>query len=1529
MNQRLTIGLVLLMAAPVAAEDWPTYRHDRLRTAVSGENLALPLEQIWSFRARQSRLAPRPDAPPQQADAPYCSEYTLPISAAGDALFFSSSADGRVVCLDAASGKMRWQFSAKAGCNRVPMFWDGKIYAGSDDGHAYCLDARTGKVVWQYQAAPAERWFLSYEQMISVWPVRTDLVVEDGIVYFAVGVFPHEGTFVCALDARTGKLLWRNGTQCEEGASNSLAPGGHIFLTQKQILIPKDFRGFSAFAYGAPLPFERGDGRYVGAFGSGGDPEQQGGLGQAFMPLLGAQKDGVRHVGTSAWKIEGEQKQRQELWKQDTPGRWTDIDSGLGVRVKRSPIFRYDPDLCSVICAGDVVFHTAFDTDPAKGVGSAVYARDPKDGKLLWSAEVPERANQVIAANGRLFLATRSGTIYCFAPRGAAKHGAIDEPVADAPFGKIDEEAGKTAETILKQTGVKDGYALVLDCTSGRLAYELAQRTQLYMCAVFRRAEDAAKARAEYGRANVHLTRIVTWSQAPDAKLPYPSFFADLVVSEAAAGGGPLPADLAEMERLQKPIRGVAFLGGAQSEDALKRWVEKTRQNDWRLLASGGHWAKRVRPRLPQGGAWTHMYGDPGNTACSHDAVLKPPLGVAWYGPPTVSHGSSQTALIVEGLLVVPEPNVLHVCDQYTGRELYTVTKPGIGAHRGTLAASRDSIFARLGDKIARIDLLTGKDLRVYEQSFGWFAVSDDGRKLFGAHKGLFAVDVDTGKLLWTWEGRADRPPIGALAMNDGKIYGLGAAADKDARQEAVAEMRAWLKTQPADLRDEYERQIEKRDVRSLVGVDAGTGEVLFQHGADITNCGGGNLRPIASGGRRGYVPALGLELYAHQGVILIGTAGGADKGWGTWYGGGYQARALTAHDGKTGKLLWNRFANYRTRPVIVGDTVHAEPWAFDLKTGAKKTRTHPVTGEQADWAWCRYDKQCGIFAASTHFLFGRSKGIGYHDLLTDQGLFTFWHSRSNCWVDTVSGGGMMIKPPQAIGCICPWSLPFTVALTQVPTQPAVPQVFAAPGPKLPVKHLHVAFGASGDRRDGAGNLWLATSRPVDHPLLLGSNVTLALYPGGDEVRRSGVFTPVENTDVPFVFASAVRGLKRCIVSVTTPSDGAGAYRVRLGFSALPGDKPGQRVFDVRLNGATVLKKFDVLAETQMPDRALWKEFTVKLDGDLVLDLASQADSPSAEEMPLICGLQIVRQEMTTLGLDVPQDIWLNRSAPKKTVPVALANLRSEEFRGRIVLEAPRGFELAVEDDKPLNLPPNTRATVAVRVAAQEGAAAGKHRAVLKLVADDGKTVLEHAFPVDWIGALERRVLRGQTACLAAEPLDRFWSKQIRPGRAAERLAVSQGARQANDGFSAASYVWFNVPDDIRDKVRHAHLRLHAAPVFHQFQTVAAPGFPEGALGRPASWGELKRVQGPPWPDFNKIKFPDLPTTLPQASRLEPSAYHPTLVEAVVPGSFDDLVKTQQVWLALEPASLNGAAYWSQHAQGQKVPVLVVDYEPK
>ncbi len=51
-----------------------------------------------------------------------------------------------------------------------------------------------GDLKWKFQGAPRDRLLLGNERLISTWPARGGPVVEDGVVYFAAGVWPLMGT---------------------------------------------------------------------------------------------------------------------------------------------------------------------------------------------------------------------------------------------------------------------------------------------------------------------------------------------------------------------------------------------------------------------------------------------------------------------------------------------------------------------------------------------------------------------------------------------------------------------------------------------------------------------------------------------------------------------------------------------------------------------------------------------------------------------------------------------------------------------------------------------------------------------------------------------------------------------------------------------------------------------------------------------------------------------------------------------------------------------------------------------------------------------------------------------------------------------------------------------------------------------------------------------------------------------------------------------------------------------------------------
>jgi outer membrane protein assembly factor BamB len=181
----------------VTAEDWPTYRANAERTGATPVPLARPNAPAGTPPARSWRYVPER----RHVPAP-------PTSAGG--LVFAAAWDGKVRALEAASGQVRWIHATAGPIKASPTIWEGRAYVGSGDGHVYALEAATGRLLWRFRAAPVERHIMVYGSLSSTWPVNTGVLVADGVAYFAAGIIDYDGTYVYALDARTGEIKWQN-----------------------------------------------------------------------------------------------------------------------------------------------------------------------------------------------------------------------------------------------------------------------------------------------------------------------------------------------------------------------------------------------------------------------------------------------------------------------------------------------------------------------------------------------------------------------------------------------------------------------------------------------------------------------------------------------------------------------------------------------------------------------------------------------------------------------------------------------------------------------------------------------------------------------------------------------------------------------------------------------------------------------------------------------------------------------------------------------------------------------------------------------------------------------------------------------------------------------------------------------------------------------------------------------------------------------------------------------------------------------
>ncbi|MEW6307073.1 MAG: PQQ-binding-like beta-propeller repeat protein [Verrucomicrobiota bacterium] len=218
-----------LKPMPVSEQDWPTYRGNNQRSGSTAVRVG-PAAQQWQYR-------------PERANVP------TEATAAGGLIFFGGE-DGKVRAVEAGKGELRWTFATAGIVKYPPTIHDGRAYFGSGDGHVYCLEAATGRLLWRFRAAPVERHMMVYGAVSSTWPVNTGVLAHDGAVYFAAGIVDHDGTYVYALDAKTGEIRWQNNSsghlnrEQRKGVSaqgNLTVRGDTLLLAGGNVISPASF----------------------------------------------------------------------------------------------------------------------------------------------------------------------------------------------------------------------------------------------------------------------------------------------------------------------------------------------------------------------------------------------------------------------------------------------------------------------------------------------------------------------------------------------------------------------------------------------------------------------------------------------------------------------------------------------------------------------------------------------------------------------------------------------------------------------------------------------------------------------------------------------------------------------------------------------------------------------------------------------------------------------------------------------------------------------------------------------------------------------------------------------------------------------------------------------------------------------------------------------------------------------------------------------------------------------------------------
>ncbi|MCP5539972.1 MAG: PQQ-binding-like beta-propeller repeat protein [Akkermansiaceae bacterium] len=995
----------LALALRGMADDWPAYRADAARSGFTAEPIPNQLTLRWVFRS------PHPPRPAWPTSERIDFDLVFQPIVVGDLVIFGSSADDRVRAIDAVTGALRWDFHTGAPVRFAPFAWEDRVFVAGDDGWLYALALADGSPLWKFRGGPDKTMVLGNERLVSKWPARGGPVVVDGVVYFAAGIWPSDGVYLHALNAKTGEPVWSNGetgrifmAQPHGGAEaeSGVAAQGYLAATETRLLVPT--------GRAVPAVFDRADGslsyyrlqenQHRGGtrtlvadrfFANGGclfdldsgEMASQIGLGPGV-----AVKDGMvlaegKSLKASVWRDAGVIDRKGQPQKVR--------------RLEETRLAPLDGEILDFIVAGG---------DAICGLDGRVSAIDYTAQRTVWwSREVEGRALGLAAGNGRLVVSTDRGLVYCFDGE-APKPRAVDETREPKAAEDPAPEIARAADEILRKSGIRAGYCVDLGAGTGDLALALAKKSDLRIYAVENDPALVAVARRRLAAAGLYGDR-VTVHLADPAKTGYPRDFANLVVSSrsvAGTSGGPSEDLRREMRRLQRPFGGTVCTGPA------------------------GGLETDVRGDLEGAGSWTHQNSNAANTLCSDDTVIRGPLSMFWFRDVDFEipnrHGQGPAPLVHRGHLVVGGVDGIACLDAFNGRTLWIHQidgnladfdgihhDVGVGEAGSNFCLGDDAVYLRAGDRCLRIGLDSGEVLAEFRtpaaaagdpnRNWGFLAYHDGlvfGSVLNDAHRvsprykltglrtestALFALDAGTGELKWRFDAKHSIRN-NAIAVSGDRVYLIDRPlVEADHVAVPTRNGRHGEKLAP-----------EKIPPGGLVALDRRTGAEIWRNEDNIFGT------QLAVSETHGTL-LMNYEAVRHNFFALPSETGGR----------------LAGFDIETGKRRWDRPATYQTRPLINDYTIYAQGGAWNL-----------ITGEPVPFEFER-SYGCGQIASSRNLMLFRSATLGYRDLTREAGTENFGGIRPSCWINAIPANGLVLVPDGSSKCHCSYQMKAWFAL--------------------------------------------------------------------------------------------------------------------------------------------------------------------------------------------------------------------------------------------------------------------------------------------------------------------------------------------------------------------------------------------------------------------------------------------------------------------------------------------------------------------
>ncbi|MDG1895402.1 MAG: PQQ-binding-like beta-propeller repeat protein [Fuerstiella sp.] len=1035
--------------------DWPMWRNDAQRSGTSTAELPSELHLQWT----RQLPAPMP-AWPNESRLHFDASYEPVVL--GSRMFVASMVDGSLTAYDLASGDELWRFYTNGPIRLAPVAFQGRVCVGSDDGWLYCVDAATGKLTWKVTGAPKDReayCHLGNARLVSFWPVRGGPVYADDVVYFGAGIWPTLGVFVHAVDAKTGHLIWTNdNSHAIENVrvdhnylqESGISPQGHMLVSGDMLIVPN--------GRSMPARLDRKTGKlhyFVQGYRNGDSRVVLSGdialVGRTGIVSL---KDG-REIA-SRWAAAGE----------DAPKGWSSpkvdlfegpmfpykfapgcdyrsaVDGTIAYGVDNGTIYAYDMANATTSLqdkefnGGDIkparwdvpelwALSTPFagmnqQTTSLLKVGRQLIAHSGRNlfcvklagdattsGEVAWTKTLTAEPSSILAANDRLVVVTKDGSIQCFGGETVeATHHA--DAIGDAVATQDDGE--DITSSILKAAGSSDGYAIVAGLKSGSLVEQLLTQSRFNVIAIDTDAERIELLRRKFGADEQFQSRFQALVATPkDVRLP--PYIASLIATEDLER-----SQLTTELRLRSVYENLRPYGGAiclpvdePDREAILKTVSAGDFPGVKIELADEMLILRREGPLPGSAVWSHESGDAARTFYSRDELVQAPLAVLWYGDgrdhgfyKRKDYGHGLKPQVAGGRMFALQvaTNSLKAIDAYTGRLLWS-RKLGSSARYASMS---DAVYVADERTCLVLDPATGEtkdtfaidvnrpvdvpvsasDIRVGDRTV---LISVRFNTQNSIEKGrwnselLVAIDRVSGKQLWSRQAQ-HRYNTAAIAVARGRVFCI----DSHAPEEIGLMRRRGDKVESLPS--------------TVLALDSRTGKELWKTvrsdpPATLTTLHFMSLRTQDDW----------LSYSTEHDLLLAG-----------------KSSHTFALNGTTGQEVWEIPVRGQ-QPLILG------PETFINQTG----HTYGVaSGDLVNGAALFRRGGCNYAVGGKNLLFLRSNCATYVDINTRQ-EYAIRNLRSGCSNSLIAADGLLNAPCFSVGCVCNYPIQTSFAMFHMP----------------------------------------------------------------------------------------------------------------------------------------------------------------------------------------------------------------------------------------------------------------------------------------------------------------------------------------------------------------------------------------------------------------------------------------------------------------------------------------------------------------